>query len=95
MADAVGARKIPGLSRCRRRKTIQPNPTQNKQTMQLTKILTAIALAFTMTGSIFAADGKIKEGSCCDKAKKAGKECSHKCCVEATKAGKVCEKCNK
>ena len=60
----------------------------------MTKILTAIALAFTMTGSIFAADGKITDGSCCDKAKKAGKECAHPCCVTATKEGKVCAKCN-
>jgi hypothetical protein len=58
-------------------------------------ILTAIAVAFTMSGSIFAADGKITEGSCCDKAKKAGKECEHKCCIAAAKEGKVCAKCNK
>ena len=32
--------------------------------------------------------------SCCEKAKKEGKECTHKCCVEAKKAGKTCEKCN-
>lgn len=32
--------------------------------------------------------------TCCEKAKKDGKECDHKCCVEAKKAGKVCEKCN-
>ena len=31
--------------------------------------------------------------SCCDKAKKEGKECGHKCCVEAKAAGKACEKC--
>ena len=31
--------------------------------------------------------------SCCDKAKKDGKECSHKCCVDAKAAGKACEKC--
>jgi hypothetical protein len=58
----------------------------------MTKILTAIAFAFTI-GSAFAVD--IKEGSCCDKAKKAGKECKHPCCVAAAKDGKVCEKCNK
>ena len=34
------------------------------------------------------------QASCCDDAKKAGKECTHKCCVEAAKAKKVCEKCN-
>jgi hypothetical protein len=31
--------------------------------------------------------------SCCDKAKKEGKECAHKCCVDAKAAGKTCEKC--
>jgi hypothetical protein len=30
---------------------------------------------------------------CCQKAKDAGKTCSHKCCVSAAKAGKECEKC--
>lgn len=62
--------------------------------MKLTKILTAVAFAFALTSSVFAADGKIKEGSCCDKAKKAGKECSHPCCVQAAKDGKACSKCN-
>ena len=32
--------------------------------------------------------------TCCEKAKAAGKECSHECCVKAKKDGKVCEKCN-
>ena len=72
----------------------EDNPTHNKA-KTMTKILTAIALAFTMTGSIFAADGKITEGSCCDKAKKAGKDCAHPCCVAAAKDSKVCAKCNK
>ena len=57
--------------------------------MKLTIILAALAFV----GTAFA--GEIKDGSCCDKAKKAGKECSHPCCVAATKDGKVCEKCNK
>lgn len=61
--------------------------------MKLTQVLTAIAFAFALTVS--AADVTIKEGSCCDKAKKAGKACEHPCCVKATKDGKVCEKCNK
>jgi hypothetical protein len=38
---------------------------------------------------------KFTEGSCCDKAQKAGKECAHKCCVEAAKKDEVCTKCNK
>lgn len=33
--------------------------------------------------------------SCCQKAIKDSKECSHPCCVDAKKEGKVCEKCNK
>jgi hypothetical protein len=37
---------------------------------------------------------QFKAGSCCDKANKAGKECSHGCCVKAAKDNKVCEKCN-
>jgi hypothetical protein len=58
--------------------------------MKITKILTAIACAFAVTTAVsFAA-----EKTCCEKAKEAGKECSHKCCVEAKKEGKVCEKCN-
>ncbi len=63
--------------------------------MKLTKILSSLALAIAFTGTILAADVAIKEGSCCDKAKKAGKECTHPCCVKAAKEGKVCEKCNK
>jgi hypothetical protein len=48
----------------------------------------ACLLAFVASVSIAQAE------TCCEKAKKAGKECSHKCCQEAKKAGKVCEKCN-
>jgi hypothetical protein len=54
------------------------------------KTLTAIACAFALLGSLTLARAE----SCCEKAKAAGKECSHKCCVEAAKAGKTCEKCN-
>ncbi len=48
----------------------------------------ACALAFISSVSIARAE------SCCEKAKAAGKECTHKCCQEAGKAGKTCEKCN-
>ena len=34
-------------------------------------------------------------GSCCDKAAKSDKSCTHPCCVAAEKEGKVCTKCNK
>jgi len=35
-----------------------------------------------------------KAGSCCDRAQKAGKTCTHACCVAAAKEGKVCADCN-
>ena len=65
--------------------------------MKLVKSLTALSFAAAMLVSVaMAADEKpkFKDGSCCDKAQKAGKECAHKCCVEAAKDKKVCEKCN-
>ncbi|NBV24043.1 MAG: hypothetical protein EBS05_19255 [Proteobacteria bacterium] len=67
--------------------------------MKFVKVLAAVAFAVALSASLaLAADkkleGTIKDGSCCDKAKKAGKECAHKCCVEAAKDGKVCAKCN-
>ena len=58
--------------------------------MNITKILTAATFAFALiAGSAFAADQ-----TCCEKAKAAGKECTHPCCVKAAKDGKVCTKCN-
>ena len=63
--------------------------------MKLIKMLTAVAFAFAVCATVATAEVKeIKKGGCCDKAKAAGKECTHPCCVEATKAGKICEKCN-
>ncbi|MCE9518707.1 MAG: hypothetical protein K8R87_03970 [Verrucomicrobia bacterium] len=60
------------------------------------KLLSVFAVLSLMSMvSAFGEDTKVKEGSCCDKAKKAGKECAHPCCVKAAKDGKVCEKCNK
>ncbi|MGV3773692.1 MAG: hypothetical protein ACO1QB_12380 [Verrucomicrobiales bacterium] len=53
------------------------------------KLLTVIACTFAW----FAATANVS-ASCCDNAKKEGKECSHKCCVDAAKDKKVCEKCN-
>ena len=55
------------------------------------KSLTAIVCAVALLGGLSIARA---DQTCCEKAKAAGKECTHKCCVEATKAGKVCEKCN-
>lgn len=58
--------------------------------MNITKLLTAAAFAFALLAvPAFAADQ-----TCCEKAKAAGKECSHPCCVAAVKDGKVCAKCN-
>lgn len=57
--------------------------------MKTIKLFTMIAAA----AALLTAQSAFAE-SCCDKAKKAGKECDHKCCVEATKAKKTCEKCN-
>jgi hypothetical protein len=54
------------------------------------KTLTAIACAVALLGSLTLARAE----SCCEKAKAAGKECTHKCCVAAAKDGKTCEKCN-
>ena len=47
-----------------------------------------------MEGGAAAPVPKLKPGGCCDKAKQAGKECSHPCCQEASAAGKICAKCN-
>jgi len=57
--------------------------------MKSIKLLTLIAC----TVAWFAVTPNVQAG-CCDDAKKAGKECSHKCCVEAAKNKKTCEKCN-
>ena len=58
--------------------------------MKSIKAFTAIvcAVAFLASMSIARAE------TCCEKAKAAGKECTHKCCVKAAKDGKTCEKCN-
>lgn len=62
--------------------------------MKIAQILTTIAL-LALAGGAIAADKKYTDGSCCDKAAKAGKKCAHPCCVAADKEGKVCSKCNK
>ncbi|MGZ5545469.1 MAG: hypothetical protein ACXWIU_12405 [Limisphaerales bacterium] len=58
--------------------------------MKSIKLFTMIAATLAIMATTVTANAE----SCCEKAKKAGKECEHKCCVEAKKAGKVCEKCN-
>ena len=54
------------------------------------KSISAMLCALVLLGSIAIVNAE----SCCDKAKKEGKDCAHKCCVAAKKDGKVCEKCN-
>ena len=59
-----------------------------KLTMKLIKTLIVGMFAFALIAAPAFAE------TCCEKAKKDGKECDHKCCVAAKKEGKVCEKCN-
>ena len=52
-------------------------------------LIVAVCACALLTGTALAA-----EKTCCEKAKAAGKDCSHPCCVAAHKDGKSCEKCN-
>ena len=54
------------------------------------KSFTAMLCAVAFLASMTIASAE----TCCEKAKAAGKECTHACCVKAAKDGKVCEKCN-
>lgn len=63
--------------------------------MKLVRTLSILSVSIALAAGAFAADKKYKEGSCCDKAQKAGEKCEHPCCVKAEKENKVCEKCNK
>ena len=65
-------------------------PANKGKQMKSIKSLVALACALAFLGSVSIARAE----TCCEKAKAAGKECTHKCCQEATKAGKTCEKCN-
>ena len=68
---------------------VQNGNDTKKGIMKSIKTLSLLVCAFAlMVGTANV------QASCCDDAKKAGKECTHKCCVEAAKAKKVCEKCN-
>jgi hypothetical protein len=73
---------------------------RKKTNMKLIKSLTVFACAFALLATVSVrADDAPKKASdlpaCCAKAKKAGKECTHKCCQAAAKDGKTCEKCAK
>jgi hypothetical protein len=63
-------------------------PATIRPLMKLTKFLMLGAFALGILAVPAMAE------TCCEKAKAAGKECSHPCCVKAAKEGKVCEKCN-
>ena len=65
-------------------------PVRNEDKMKSVKALTALASAVALLASVTIARAE----TCCEKAKAAGKECTHNCCVKAAKAGKTCEKCN-
>ncbi|MDB6056157.1 MAG: hypothetical protein JWO95_1, partial [Verrucomicrobiales bacterium] len=63
-----------------------------RKNMKLIKSLTVFACAFALlAGPVLAADDAGKKEAelpaCCAKAKKAGKECTHKCCAAAAKDG--------
>jgi hypothetical protein len=62
--------------------------------MKLIKLMVVTVFAAALLAGPAFAGEQAGAKSCCEKAKDAGKECTHKCCVEATKAGKSCEKCN-
>ncbi len=57
--------------------------------MKLKSLILGLGAALLLSGVALA------DKSCCEKAKEAGKECTHKCCVEAKKEGKTCGSCNK
>jgi hypothetical protein len=57
--------------------------------MKAIKSLVAVACALAVFTAV-----SVQAESCCDKAKAAGKTCTHKCCEKAAKDGKTCEKCN-
>ena len=61
---------------------------KGKTMKSITAILCAVAM-LASAGAVFA-----QEKNCCEKAKEAGKDCSHACCVKAKKDGKTCDKCN-
>ncbi len=70
-------------------------PKTNNQRLDMKFIKLITVTAFTMallTGPAFAVEKTDK--TCCETAKEAGKECTHKCCVAAKKENKTCEKCN-
>lgn len=54
------------------------------------KNLTAILCALALLGGA----AVVRAETCCEKAKAAGKDCTHPCCVKAKKEGKTCTKCN-
>ena len=78
----------------------QPRTSKNKNnSMKLLKTLGSALCIFALVaapafGAEKPADKAAEKQTCCQTAKTAGKECTHKCCVAAHKDGKSCEKCN-
>lgn len=65
------------------------NPAKPEPNMKQIKLWTTLACLAAFLGSATL----LQAETCCEKAKAAGKECSHKCCVKAAKEGKACEMC--
>ena len=54
------------------------------------KHLSALLCAAVLLGSM----AIVRVETWCEKAKAAGKDCTHPCCTKAKKDGKTCTKCN-
>ncbi len=57
-------------------------------------VLSACLSALAITCGTAAEKAPARKLTCCEEAKAASKECTHKCCITAHKDGKSCEKCN-
>ncbi len=62
--------------------------------MKFIKLITVALFAAALLASPAFSAEKAADKTCCEKAKDAGKDCTHPCCVTAKKDGKTCEKCN-
>jgi hypothetical protein len=53
-----------------------------------------VAAVLFATHALSAAEKAAPKMTCCQEARKQGKECSHNCCVNAHRKGESCTKCN-
>lgn len=67
---------------------------KNNQTKGSSMKMIKWMLATAVTVALLAGPAFAGDKSCCEKAKEAGKACTHPCCEKAAKDGKTCEKCN-